>query len=261
MISREEHVYKLLSETLQVNKIKLEFGDFDCFNAIAQRNSGKIFSKEEHLHAIVFALLSSQRPWKPILLNKHKIEEIFHDFNFQYIIEKEGDFFAEQICKIKCGNKSIHRQMMALNNIIAKLQLIINEYGTLDEFIISDTPINIAKTISSNKKYKIPELGFSLALEYLRNVGIDICKPDTQLCRLFGKDRLGFSGYSIAKPAEVVSFIANIADMNNLSQAKVGTTFWMLCAKDYANICSQKPKCNLCRMGPVCMKYDNLYIM
>lgn len=252
MDERKDIIFELLIETLNENNVKIALEDFDCFSAIAARKSGKRFSDEEHLGGITFSLLSSQRPWEPILHNKQNIKKIFNNFEFEYILNKGADYFESEIRKIKCGNKSIHRQMGALSNIVVKLLFIKREFGSLDAFVCSDKPVNIAKEISTNKKYKIPELGFALALEYLRNVGIDVSKPDTQLCRLFGKSRLGYSQFNEAHPNEVVCFIEKIAKNNKKSQAEVGTTFWMLCAKDYGNICSQNPKCNRCRLCTVC---------
>lgn len=245
-------IWNLLSETLQINEIEVELGDFGCFVAIEARKAGKGFSDEQHLEGIVFALLSSQRPWKPILNNYQNIKELFQNFDYQYILNQNAEYFEQEIRKLKCGNKSIHRQMQALRSIVTKLEYIKEKHGSLDSFVISDNPINIASMISTNREYKIPELGFALALEYLRNVGIDVAKPDSQLCRLFGKDRLGLSSRNVALPNEVVRYIEEIARKNEISQAELGTTFWTLCAKDYGNICSQKPKCDKCKLSAVC---------
>lgn len=245
-------IYNLLIETLNRNNIIVQFSDFDCFAAIAERRAGRQFSNEQHLEGIVFSLLSSQRPWKPILVNKQNIKDIFNNFDYQYVLNKDPEYFEQEIKKIKCGNKSIHRQMQALHDIVSKLNYIKEKHDSLDNFVNLDTPMNIAKMISSNKEYKIPELGFALALEYLRNVGIDIAKPDSQLCRLFGRERLGLSQRNMASPDEVVSFIEKIAQSNKISEAEIGTTFWTLCAKDYGNICSQKPKCEKCNLYSAC---------
>lgn len=252
MTQNQDTIYNLLIKTLHSNNIIVQLSDFDCFAAIAEREAGKKFSNERHLEGIVFSLLSSQRPWKPILVNKQNIKDIFNDFDYQYVLNKDPEYFEQEIKKIKCGNKSIHRQMQALPDIVSKLMYIKEQYDSLDNFVNSDTPMNVAKMISSNKEYKIPELGFALALEYLRNVGIDIAKPDSQLCRLFGRERLGLSQRNMASPDEVVSFIEKIAQSNKISQAEIGTTFWMLCAKDYGNVCSQKPKCEKCSLYSVC---------
>lgn len=245
-------IWDLLIETLRINEIEVTLHDFDCFAAIKARKAGKSFSDEQHLEGIVFALLSSQRPWKPILNNYQKIKELFGDFNYQYIFNQKAEYFEQGIRELKCGNKSIHRQMQALQSIVLKLEYIKEKHGGLDSFVVSDNPVNIAMLISSNKEYKIPELGFALALEYLRNIGIDVAKPDSQLCRLFGNKRLGLSSHDIASPNEVVRYIEEIANANEVAQAEVGTTFWMLCAKDYGNICSQKPNCSKCKLYIIC---------
>ncbi len=260
MTMKDDIILSLLMETLHINRIEIKLCDFDCFAAIDARKAGKKFSDEQHLEGIVFALLSSQRPWKPILNNYQNIKKLFNQFDYQYILNQNAEYFEQEIRKLKCGNKSIHRQMQALRNIVIKLEYIKEKYGSLDSFVTSDTPVNIANLVSSNREYKIPELGFALALEYLRNVGIDVAKPDSQLCRLFGKERLGLSSHNIALPNEVVSCIERLARKNEISQAELGTTFWVLCAKDYGNICSQRPKCDKCKLHTVCNMKSEEYI-
>lgn len=257
-----KNYYELLIYTLKQNNISIKFDDFDCFEAIEGRKNGKVFSNEEHLRGIIFSLLSSQRPWGPILQNKKNICEIFHNFDLDYIANTDPSLFEDSIRSIKCGNKSIHRQMSSLPQIVAKLKDISNQFSSADMFVNSDKPIIIAKKMSTNGKFKIPELGLALALEYLRNVGINVAKPDTQLCRLFGRDRLGLSSKTPAKPEEVVEIIDNIATETNMSPAKLGTMFWLICAKDYGHICSSNtPSCLLCMFQSVCNYYrEKVYI-
>ena len=245
-------IYQAIIRTLDFNGVKCTYDDFECFSAIELRKAGKIFLKEEHLKGIVFSMLSSQRPWEPILRNKENIETIFGKFQFDYILGKQPQFFEEEIKKIKCGNKSIHRQMNSLHEIVRKLVEIDEAYNGIDTFIMSDTPERIATLISAKGKFKIPEMGYALALEYLRNIGIDVAKPDGQLCRMIGSDRLNISNRSIARPQEVVLFFEKLSALTGISQAKLGTTFWMVCAKDYANICAAKPKCEKCLARNLC---------
>lgn len=252
MVSYKKY-YELLALTLKCNNISVTFEDFDAFEAIDDRVKGKTFSNEEHLKGIVFSLLSSQRPWAPILQNKDNLCAIFHDFNLEYVANTDPKQFEDSIRLIKCGNKSIHRQMFALQHVVDQIYEINKQFGSMDLFITSDKPVIIAKKISSNGQYKIPELGFALALEYMRNVGIDVAKPDTQLCRLFGRDRLGLSRIMPAKPEEVIEIIDMIAKNNNLSPAKLGTMFWMICAKDYGHLCTNStPSCSFCMFNQVC---------
>lgn len=50
----------------------------------------------------------------------------------------------------------------------------------------------ITKMISSGK-YKLKFIGYALAWKFISNVGIDGAKPDLNMRRILGRDRLGYA--------------------------------------------------------------------
>ena len=86
--------------------------------------------------------------------------------------------------------------MLSLHENIRTFEKIEKEYGSFDSFVLSDTINNIAIQLStSNSRYKLKQIGFALALEYLRNVGLDVGKPDLHIRRILSIKRLGYSKY------------------------------------------------------------------
>ena len=65
--------------------------------------------------------------------------------------------------------------MANLNANIFMLIKIEEDYGSLDDYVVSKAPDVIVKELSSGI-YKLKGIGPALAWEYLRNVGIDGAK-------------------------------------------------------------------------------------
>lgn len=219
--------------------------------AINKRKSGKNFSFDEHVEGLIWSLLSNQRPWKGISDNKDKITKIFHNFDYKYIQEENPDVFVTNLMEIRCGNRAVRKQMCSLKHNIEIFLSIVKEYGSMDNFVTADTPYNVAKEISSGK-YKLQQVGFPLAMEYLRNVGIDTVKPDVHICRILGKERLALSQWNVAKEKEAADIIKNIAAKVNLTASEVDYIIWQFCANGYAEICTKNPKCEICKVKKYC---------
>ena len=49
---------------------------------------GKKFTLSDHIKGLIYSLLSNQRPWKSIVANMDKIENIFYDFDVDKIKRK-----------------------------------------------------------------------------------------------------------------------------------------------------------------------------
>lgn len=243
---------KLLNSILETMKnSNYTLVELETTTAINKRKAGKFFSLDEHIEGLIWSLLSNQRPWKGISDNRNNIIKIFHNFECKYIQKENPETFITELIKIKCGNRAIKKQMYSLKHNIEIFQNIIKEYGSMDNFVTSDAPYNIAKKISSGK-YKLQQIGFPLAMEYLRNVGIDTVKPDVHICRILGKERLALSKYDVAKEQEAADIIKDIADKVGLTASEVDYIFWQFCANGYAEICTKKPKCEICKAKKYC---------
>ena len=134
-------------KSMQDNNYKIV--ELETTTAINERKNGKVFSFNEHVEALIWSLLSNQRPWKGISDNKNNIRKIFHDFDYKYILNTDPDIFTSRLKQIKCGNRAIKKQMQSLNYNINVLLKIEAKYGTIDNYISSDEPHIIAKQISS----------------------------------------------------------------------------------------------------------------
>lgn len=235
-----------LYDTLKKNNVEYNLDDFSCFKAITARKAGNSFGFSAHLSGAVFALLGSQRTWEGIKNNYNNLCDIFHQFDRELFEYTTVDSIIVQIKSIKCGNKNIKSQMEGLPSIIRTFSKIERDYGSLDNFILHDTPVNVATILIKSKEYKLRGLGPSLVFDYMRNVGIDIAKPDTHLMRLFGSERLGFFDTANSNQFDVIELIDKMAKAVNTSPAILGTTFWMLCSRGYGNICGATPQCEKC---------------
>jgi hypothetical protein len=216
-----------------------------------RRDRGEIFSKDEHLQGLILSMLSNQRPWGPIVENMDKITDIFCGFRVDQIKQADKKSLAKQLKDIKCGNRSIDNQMDSLDYNIGILEQIEADYGSLDQFVVSDTPANIAWELGQGRKYKLKQVGYTLALEYLRNVGVKAIKPDLHIRRIIGDERLNFyNGYP--SETEAVKILSTIAEESGVNLTYLDNLMWLYCAIDYANICGSEPKCNLCKLQNNC---------
>lgn len=199
---------------------------------VQEKRKNKVdFSLTEHVKAMVYSMLSNNRPWDGIAKNSEKIDAIFQNFNIDYLLTASPEELEQKLKEIKCGNRQIKNQMLNLSGNIKTLQRIASDFGTIDNYYNSTDVNTLIKSLSdSRKKYKLKWMGVALVCEYLKGVGIDIIKPDQHVCRIIG--RLGYSKHNPATVQEALDVCKTIADEYDLSQAAVDTVFWQYCAKD-----------------------------
>ena len=243
---------RLVKETLREASCEVDIESLGHIRAIQQRKQGKRFALAEHVEGLVFSLLSNQRSWKGISDNEDNIKEIFFGFDPDQVMARDGQYFVQELQKIQCGNRAIHKQMDALRYNIDVLKNIEQREESLDAFVTSDSPENIVAKLTEDGPYRLKQVGMALGLEYLRNVGIDAIKPDVHICRILGKDRLGFSQRAKATEDEAILFMKRIAEEANLSLSEVDSWLWHLCAKGYGNICGETSQCFKCKLQDSC---------
>lgn len=242
-------IINLMSETLK--EINYDIVELETIQQIKKRNQGHNFSFNEHISGLIYSLLSNQRPWKGISDNKHNIEKIFNNFDYTYIKEQNPNYFIKELIKIKCGNRAIKKQMETLQYNLKILKSIEKEYTTLDNYVTSKDPYIIATEISSGK-YKLKQIGLPLAMEYLRNVGIDAVKPDVHICRILGSKKLGFAKDEIAKEKDALNILTDFSKKCNISKSEIDSLIWQYCSTGYAEICTKNPKCKICKIKKYC---------
>ena len=133
------------------------------------------------------------------------------------------------------------------------MESIIAEYGSMDAFVTSAPAQHIVELLSSAKsKYKLAMLGEALVWEYIRNVGIDGCKPDTHLRRFLGNQRMGTSTGEIASVDETIRQIEFLSQESGLPLSAIDNIIWSYCADGYGEICTATPHCQNCVVRSGC---------
>jgi len=212
---------------------------------LKRRKGGEHFSESEHLEALIYSLLSAQRPWIMIERNKDTVSRIFSAFDLESVKNAEPLKLKAEITANKLGNLSIEAQMQSLKSSIEKFEEYARKSRSIDnyydQFIAKKGKLGLVKHIADEFK----QLGIPLAAEYLRNVGFDLPKPDTLVSRILGRNYLGASANQPATEAEVFDVIAALATELDMSQMEVDYILWSYCAKDYCQDCGS-PTCDIC---------------
>lgn len=233
---------------IDYEEVIAEFGQVP---ASEERLRGKKFHIRDHVRGLVLAQLSSQRPWGPIAENMANIDRLFHNWHPDMLLEMSAEELVEGVRGIHCGNRQIAKQMNALAPNIKTLLCIEVEYGSLDDFVESKPPDVIANQLANTGRFKLKYIGFTLAMEYLRNVGIRAGKPDVHVRRVLGGERLAFIE---GEPSEhqAVEMIGRLASEANCNPTYLDNLLWLFCAQDYGNVCKAQPRCEICSFREKC---------
>lgn len=239
--------------TLEKNGINFEniIQNLGQVEASKKRTEGAQFTINDHIRALILAMLSVQRPWKPIMENMGKIDEIFFNYDPYKLEKADPEILISQIRAIKCGNKSIKLQIEHISHNIQQLRKIERDFGDLDVFVTGNPPEKVAKILSdSNSKYKIQMVGPVLAMEYLKSVGIASVKPDLHIIRICGPERLDI--IPTRNAAKQLIAFKEFAKHANVSSTYLDNLFWIFGAKNFGEICSIDPKCHVCGLEEYC---------
>ena len=221
--------------------------------ALESRAAGKPFPIQAHLRALILAWLTGRRPWARIGDHLDELDRIFRHYDPRKLARLDAAVVAGRICALHCGNRGIHAQLGALPWNLKQLKRIEREYGSLDDFVVSDEPLAVARLLSRpGSPYKLEQVGLPIALEYLRSVGVDLVKPTALVRHALGPERLGLhQGGSHAK-RDAFAAVQALADGAGLSATEVDSLFWLFCAPDQAAVCGSEPSCADCRLAPAC---------
>lgn len=246
-------ILKNLKSTLYKNHVDFE-GIIDSLGqveAAKKRENKQHFTFEEHLRGLILSLLSNQRPWKPIMRNLDKIDEIFLYYNPSILEKVDPDDLVDQIRTIKCGNRNIKIQMETLSDNIKQFKKIEGKYGSLDEFVTHKPLEEVQKSISDpNSEFKLKQVGPALAMEYLKNVGISSMKPDTHLIRICGPERLDIIPHKDTE--EQIKAFQKFVDTAGVTATYFDNLVWIFGADDFGEICTKDPKCAVCDLVEYC---------
>ena len=244
-----QQMFNILEEYL---KDRVQDIDLTILEAVKQRKNGKSFSFEEHLRGFVYAQLSALVSWKKIRENQPKLNDIFCNFDRQHLKEKSSEDLINEITAIKCHNPyTTKNQMRSLKANIETFERIEQDFESLEKFITHSTPATIIKLLAdSNSTYKIKYMGVPIACEYVRNVGIDIIKPDVHIKRIAAADRLNL--VTAKNDYKIIDEFQELTQKIGISQVKMDYLLWNYCSKGYGEICTATPKCDVCVIKRFC---------
>lgn len=228
--------------------------DLTILEAVNARKNDKIFSFEEHLRGFIYAQLSAMVSWKKIKENQSRLDEIFCNFDRMQLKEKSAEDLINEITEIKCHNPyTTKNQMRSLKANIETFEKIEQEYGSLEIFITHSAPSNIIKLLAdSNSTYKLKYAGIALVCEYIRNVGIDIIKPDVYIKRIASTERLNL--ITAKNDYKIIDEFQKLAEEIGISQVKMDYLLWNYCSKGYGEVCTATPKCDECVIKEYCQR-------
>ena len=166
-------------------------------------------------------------------------------------------YLVNELKKIHCTNPMINNQMKALSKNIMVLEKIEKDYGSLDNFVNTQSPNDIANMLNDGR-YKMIQVGRAFTYDYLKKVGINTCKNSIQLKRLFGSHRLGIVENKNATEQQVLNIIKKIAKINNCEEIVVESILTQFCLLRSANICGECPNCEKCKIRNYC-NYNKVY--
>lgn len=237
-----------LKSTLENNSVDYEkiITDLGQVEAADKRASGYHYGFDDHIKAMILSMLSNQRPWGPIARNMGKLEKIFYNYDHKRLEYADPQELVDKVESIKCGNRAIKKQMASLKVNIGQFKNIQSKKGNIDSFITADEPEVVARKLSdSGSPYKLKQIGMPLAMEYLKNVGVNGMKPDVHILQICGPERLNIFN-SKTDYNEITESFNRFSIGANLSTTYLDNLFWIFGAKDYGEICSATPKCTEC---------------
>lgn len=227
----------MAAQGIDYERIIASFGQTE---ALERRSRGKGFGLQDHVRGLVLSQLSSNRRWGPIADNLDQITDIFFKFEPAKLKRADPEGLATSILSIGCGNRRIRKQICALKHNIEVFEKI----GDVDAYVTSLRPEKIADEFAHGK-HKFKEIGVPLALEYLKNVGINTIKPDVHIRRMVGPKRFGLTEREPSED-EARAAATTLAEKSAHAPIYVDNLLWIFAAKDYAAICTANPKCNIC---------------
>jgi hypothetical protein len=180
-----------------------------------------------------------------------QLQQIFLDYDPDALEAADPEILTKAIIEIHCGNRQIARQMMALAANIRLFRKIESGPGGLDKFVVSADPDTIASQLSRHGSLKLKQVGYTLAMEYLRNVGIRAAKPDVHVRRVLGGDRLAYADHHPSEE-EAYRIVGDLAAEAGCNPTYLDNLLWLFCAQDYGNICRAAPRCDVCEFREAC---------
>ena len=263
--------YLIVMRDYLIKNNKLNINRLIDKNIANRQNPGFVLKIENHIQAMVYALLTNQRPWYLIKPHLKAIDILFNNYDPNAIytqLDVDPDYYINGLKNLKCGNRAVNNQFCAKNlkYNIELFRTIEKKFGSIDSFMVpkasyanfslyDDQYSSIINKISDyNSDYKFRGFGKAIAAEYLRNTGVPDVKPDTHIRRFYSSDRMGNinNQAGIATINQAIADITIAAQEAGLTRNEADNIVWSYCAKGFGEICTSNPKCKCCVICSLC---------
>ncbi|SEW31468.1 hypothetical protein [[Clostridium] fimetarium] len=208
----------------------------------------------DYIRALIYSLLSARTSWNKVEAKLAEVDDLFFQYDKDKILEQDQEYFYQGILQLRIASQVTHKQMKVLHKNIRTFETIENDYDSLDNFVKTRKPIYIAHMLSTDLQYKLDQVGLPLACELLRNVGVDLIKPDVHICRILGKDRLGYSENPTATEIEAYETAEILRADTDYPLTVIDSLLWNYCSRGYGEVCGATPKCYKCVIKERCNK-------
>ncbi|MEG3150110.1 hypothetical protein U1769_09440 [Sphingomonas sp. ZT3P38] len=209
---------------------------------------GEIVPDGRIFEAFAVALLSGNTRWERILRIRPNLGEPFGGFDLRRyalltdrdIEERVVPWFRER----RAGARGLSAGLVRLRDTAARLSSYRAGKGSASAYLADarsasgGSPEQLAILLATSKEWKLPGFGIALAAEALRNMGIDLCKPDRHILRALGSwslidfvrwDRRGAFTPPQATTAELsraMFVVRSIAEANDVRVSYATSVIW-----------------------------------
>lgn len=211
--------------------------------------------------ALTLALLSGNTRWDRVAAIRHELRIPFADFDMRgYAALPDAEIergIVPWFRARRAGSAGLRAGLLRLKETAALLARYGDAHGGAraffrDALADSDGSVeDLAVTLGTSTKWKLPGFGIALAAEALRNLGLDLCKPDRHVLRAIGSwslvdfarwDRRGAFTPPSARPAELKATmlaVRSIAEANRVSVTHANSAIWTAGAVSGARLTNQ----------------------
>jgi Predicted EndoIII-related endonuclease len=257
---------------------------------IDERENGASFSVNDHIRAMVYAMLSGGQSWDKYAKEADSrtgaiscVDTVFHQYHPTELLACSPEQLLQELQKLHLAPRFGSDYMNALIHVnIPKLLKWEKEYGAVDNYYQKYIQKGIEKQLLVSERLlietlsdtesdnKLQQMGVPLVCEYLRNVGYNLPKPDTHIRRILGSECLGFSTSRDVSEYRSIEIMFGIAKAAQKSVAETDYILWSYCSDGFGEICtSSNPKCDVCvakrqcrkHMGDVVNQMKNKYVL
>lgn len=213
---------------------------------IDRYKAGKKFTKRDHCQALLLSVLSANRPWIGIHNHLADLYKVFNGYDPDYLRTANPYMLMQEVCSYDCGNRRIAKQMEEIAYNVSILDEIEKVMGDVD-VPMQLAADNLKKVLwvysDKGSRFKFKGVAIALAAQYMKNLGVDLVKPDVHLRRII--QRFGWTAW-LPDEMETIDICQKVAKYFDITQTEVGTILWQYCAVGYIEMCGANPVCDLC---------------